>query len=52
MLLGMVDTGQREIPIQPVFCGRKVPTSKDEIIDLRLREFVGEEGIFYCKKYE
>ena len=50
MLLAMVDRGHREVPIQPDFCGRVVPTSKDETIDLRLREVDGEEGIFLCKK--
>ena len=49
-LLAMVDRGHREVPIQPDFCGRMVPTSKDETIDLRLREVDGEEGIFLCKK--
>ena len=50
MLLAMVDRGHREVPIQPDFFGRIVPTSKDETIDLRLREVDGEEGIFLCKK--
>ena len=50
MLVTMVDRGHREVPIQPDFCGRVVPTSKDETIDLRLREVDGEEGIFLCKK--
>ena len=49
-LLTMVDRGHREVPIQPDFCGRVVPTSKDETIDLRLSEIDGEEGIFLCKK--
>ena len=49
-LLTMVDRGHREVPIQPDFCGRVVPTSKDETIDLRLKEIDGEEGIFLCKK--
>ena len=49
-LLAMIDRGHREVPIQPDFCGRVVPTSKDETIDLRLREVDGEEGIFLCKK--
>ena len=50
MLVVMVDRGHREVPIQPDFCGRVVPTSKDESIDLRLREVDGEEGIFLVKK--
>ena len=32
MLLVMVDRGHRELPIQPDFCGKKVPTSKNENI--------------------
>ena len=50
MLVVMVDRGHREVPIQPDFCGRLVPTSKDESIELRLNEIDGEEGIFLCKK--
>ncbi len=46
MLLVMVDRGHRELPIQPDFCGRKVPTSKNENINLRLKQVDGEEGIF------
>ena len=49
MLVVMVDRGHREVPIQPDFCGRTVPTSKDESIDLRLSEIDGEEGIYLCK---
>ena len=51
-LIEMVDRGHREIPIQPDFCGRIVPTSKDETVDLRLREVDGEEGIFLFENYE
>ena len=51
-LLILVDRGHREVPIQPDFCGRVVPTSKDETIDLRLNEVDGQEGIFLCKKKE
>ena len=46
MLLVMIDRGNRELPIQPDFCGRKVPTSQNEIINLRLNEIDGEEGVF------
>ena len=46
MLLVMVDRGNRELPIQPDFCGRKVPTSKTETINLRLKKVDGEEGVF------
>jgi pyrimidine operon attenuation protein/uracil phosphoribosyltransferase len=46
MLLVMVDRGHRELPIQPDFCGKKVPTSKNEIISLRLNSVDNEEGVF------
>ena len=46
MLLVMVDRGHRELPIQPDFCGKKVPTSKNESIYLRLNSVDNEEGVF------
>ena len=46
MLLVMVDRGHRELPIQPDFCGKKVPTRKNEIISLRLNNVDNEEGVF------
>jgi len=46
MLLVMVDRGHRELPIQPDFCGKKVPTSKIENISLRLNKIDNEEGVF------
>ena len=46
MLLVMVDQGHRELPIQPDFFGRKVPTKKTETIELRLSDVDGEEGVF------
>ena len=46
MLLVMVDRGNRELPIQPDFCGKKVPTSKNESINLRINNVDDEEGVF------
>ena len=46
MLLVMVDRGHRELPIQPDFCGKKVLTSKNENISLRLNSVDNEEGVF------
>ena len=46
MLLVMVDRGLRELPIQPDFCGKRVPTSKNESICLRLNNVDNEEGVF------
>ncbi len=50
MLLVMIDRGHRELPIQPDFCGRQVPTSRTETIELKLTEIDGEEGVFLSKK--
>jgi len=46
MLLVMVDRGHRELPIQPDFCGKKDPTSKNESISVRLNNVDNEEGVF------
>ena len=46
MLLVMVDRGHRELPIQPDICGKRVPTSKNESISLRLNNVDNEEGVF------
>ena len=46
MLLVMIDRGHRELPIQPDFCGKKVPTSKNESISVRLKNIDNEEGVF------
>ena len=46
MLLVMVDRGHRELPIQPDFYGRQVPTRRTETIELRLKDLDGEEGVF------
>jgi len=46
MLLVMVDRGHRELPIQPDFYGKRVPTSKNESISLRLNNVDDEEGVF------
>ena len=48
-LLAMVDRGHRELPIQPDFCGRVVPTNRQELIALCLKDIDGEEGVFLLK---
>ena len=48
-LLAMVDRGHRELPIQPDFCGRVVPTSRQETIQLALQGIDGEEGVFLLR---
>ena len=45
----MVDRGHRELPIQPDFCGRSVPTTRQETIQLCLRSVDGEEGVYLLR---
>lgn len=45
----MVDRGHRELPIQPDYCGRVVPTSRQETIELCLQQIDGEEGVFLVR---
>ena len=42
MLLVMIDRGHRELPIHPDFCGKIVPTSKNESISLHLNNVDSE----------
>jgi pyrimidine operon attenuation protein/uracil phosphoribosyltransferase len=48
-LLVMVDRGHRELPIQPDFCGRVVPTSRQESIQVCLMGIDGEEGVILLR---
>ena len=48
-LLVMVDRGHRELPIQPDYCGRVVPTSRQESIQLCLRSVDGQEGVYLVR---
>ena len=48
-LVTMVDRGHRELPIQPDFCGRVVPTTRQESIQVCLQSIDGEEGVFLVR---
>jgi pyrimidine operon attenuation protein / uracil phosphoribosyltransferase len=48
-LLVMVDRGHRELPIQPDFCGRVVPTSRQESIQVCLMDIDGEECVLLLR---
>ena len=42
----LVDRGHRELPIRADFVGKNVPTSRTELIEVRLPEFDGETGVY------
>ena len=44
-LLVLIDRGHRELPIQATFVGRLVPTSRREIIEVKLAEIDGQEEV-------
>lgn len=41
----LVDRGHRELPIRADFVGKNVPTSRQEVIEVRLAEVDGEERV-------
>ncbi|MBD2088644.1 bifunctional pyr operon transcriptional regulator/uracil phosphoribosyltransferase PyrR [Microcoleus sp. FACHB-1515] len=41
----LVDRGHREVPIQPDFTGKKLPTAKEEIVKVYLQEIDGRDGV-------
>ncbi len=41
----MVDRGHRELPIRPDYIGKNLPTSKNEIVHVLVKEFDDVEGV-------
>jgi len=44
-LLVLIDRGYRELPIEATYVGRKVPTQRDESVEVRLKDIDGEERV-------
>ena len=44
-LLVLIDRGHRELPIEAKYIGRVVPTSRKEIVEVKLREIDGDEQV-------
>jgi pyrimidine operon attenuation protein / uracil phosphoribosyltransferase len=51
-LLVLIDRGHRELPIEAKFIGRIVPTSRREIIEVKLREVDGDEQVMLVELVE
>ena len=51
-LLVLIDRGHRELPIEAKFIGRIVPTSRREIIEVKLREVDGDEQVLLVELVE
>ncbi len=46
----LVDRGHRELPIRADYVGKNVPTSKNEVIDVNLKETDGFDEVFIKEK--
>ncbi|BDG60691.1 bifunctional pyr operon transcriptional regulator/uracil phosphoribosyltransferase PyrR [Caldinitratiruptor microaerophilus] len=42
----LVDRGHRELPIRADYVGKNVPTSRRELVEVRLTEVDGEDGVY------
>lgn len=45
-LAALVDRGHREFPIRPDYVGKNIPTSKQEVVKVRLSEQGFSDGVF------
>ena len=46
----LIDRGHRELPIQPDFVGKNLPTSKSEVVEVRLEELDGKDEVVICER--
>jgi pyrimidine operon attenuation protein/uracil phosphoribosyltransferase len=51
-LLVLIDRGHRELPIEARFIGRTIPTSRREIIEVKLHEIDGDEQVLLVELTE
>jgi pyrimidine operon attenuation protein/uracil phosphoribosyltransferase len=49
-LLVLIDRGHREIPVEATFVGRRVQTTSNEIIEVKLQETDGMEKVLLVEK--
>lgn len=42
----LIDRGHRELPIRADYVGKNIPTSRSELIEVRLPEYDGETGVY------
>ena len=45
-LFALIDRGHAEFPIRPNYVGKNIPTSRKEVVVVRLTETDGETGVF------
>ena len=45
-----IDRGHRELPIEANFIGKKIKTKDNEVVEVKLHEIDGEDGIYVMEK--
>ncbi|AER66830.1 Uracil phosphoribosyltransferase [Thermovirga lienii DSM 17291] len=48
----LIDRGHRELPIHPDYVGKNIPTSKNEIVEVRVEELDGVDEVVICERGE
>ena len=48
----LIDRGHRELPIEANFVGKKITTKDNEVVEVKLTEIDGEDGIYVMEKNE
>jgi pyrimidine operon attenuation protein/uracil phosphoribosyltransferase len=51
-LLVLIDRGHRELPIRADFVGKNIPTSKKELVEVRLEEVDGKDEVVIVEKID
>jgi pyrimidine operon attenuation protein/uracil phosphoribosyltransferase len=46
----LIDRGHRELPIHPDYVGRSVPTSRNEVVEVRVKELDGLDEVVICER--
>ncbi len=44
----LIDRGHRELPIRADFVGKNVPTSRSELVSVKVSEIDHEDGVYLC----
>lgn len=44
-LVTLIDRGHREFPIRPDYVGKNLPTAKDELVKVNMKEIDGEDSV-------
>ena len=46
----LIDRGHRELPIEANFVGKRITTKDNEVVEVKLMEIDGEDGIYVMEK--